>query len=550
MKAAAWVTCGVIVSALALLPGGGRATATPTAVQPERPRLLVVLVVDQMRYDYLERYGHAWTEGLKQLVSGGARFDQASYPYLNTVTCAGHATIATGALPYKHGIILNEWYRRPDGRRMPCTEDRSVASIPYAGPAEPLGHSARRLRVPTLGDRLRAASPSSRIVTMSMKPRSTVMLAGQGGTAVTWFADSGTWGTSTAYTATPVPAVQAFVAANPVEHERSTVWTRARPAGAYTGRDDDPAERPRPGWRASFPHPLTGAPGTAPDQFVEFWERSPYSDAYLGRMAAALVSAYDLGRRDTVDFLGISFSGLDYVGHDFGPDSHEVQDTLFRLDRTIGALLDHLDRAVGRDAYVLALTADHGVAEIPEARRARGLLGGRVLNAQVRKVAEDAMTAAHGPGPHVAHVEYTNLYLSDAARARAAKDPGYLSPLLEAVSRLDGVLRVFPARGLERLRDSEDPIERAAALSHHPAESGEVVVVLERDWIGTDTSAATHGSAQAYDQHVPLIFYGAGIRPGRYATAASPADIAPTLAALVSLALPDADGRVLTAAVR
>jgi len=190
------------------------------------------------------------------------------------------------------------------------------------------------------------------------------------------------------------------------------------------------------------------------------------------------------------------------------------------------------------------------VSAIPETLRAAGGDAGRVLNAEVQKVAEAAMTAAHGPGPHVAHVEYTNVYLTDAARQRAQQDRAFVQPLVHAVGRMAGVLRVFSAHDLESKRESGDPIERAAALSHHPEESGEVVVVLWRNWIGTNTSAATHGSAHWYDQHVPVIFMGAPFKPGRYTTLASPADLAPTMAALIKLSMPDIDGHALTDALR
>jgi predicted AlkP superfamily pyrophosphatase or phosphodiesterase len=529
------------------------ATATPppqAQATSAAPKLLVTIVVDQMRFDYIDRYGARWNAGLKRLITDGAVFDRAAYPYLNTVTCAGHATIGTGTLPYRHGVILNEWYRRDAGRRMACTDDPAITSVPYKAPAEPVGHSAARLRTPTLGDRLRAASPDSRVVTLSMKPRSAVMLAGHGGTAVTWFGDSNVWATSTAFAQSPLPAVQAFVDANPVERDRTVVWERARALGDYVGSDVSAHERGRAGWGTTFPHPLAGAAGSPTTRFFELWERSPFSDAYLGRLAAALVGAYKLGQREAVDHLAISFSAIDYVGHDFGPESHEVQDALFRIDQTLGALFDVLDRTVGRDRYVVAVSADHGVSRIPEALQAEGGDAGRVLNATVMKTAEAAMVAAHGQGPHVALAEYTNVYLSSAARARWQKDPSFVDPLIAAVAKLPGIERVFSAANLGTRRDSRDPIERAAALSHHPDESGDVIVVLKPNWIGTNSSAATHGSAQWYDQHVPVIFMGARVKPGRYSTPASPADLAPTLASLVALPMNDVDGRVRGEALR
>jgi arylsulfatase A-like enzyme len=515
------------------------------------PSLLITLVIDQMRFDYIDRYGSRWNAGLKRLVTEGAVFERAMYPYLNTVTCAGHATIGTGAFPYRHGIIMNEWYRRDHGRRRQCTYDETVKGVPYASPADPAGHSAERLRVPTLSDRLRARSPLSRVVSLSMKPRSAVMMVGRGATAVTWFADSNVWSTSTAYSAAPLPEIQAFLAANPVERDRTAIWDRVRGIDEYVGDDASTHERARAGWTTSFPHPLAGAGASPAARFFGLWERSPYSDAYLGRMATALVREFKLGQRDVVDHLAVSFSAVDYVGHDFGPESHEVQDTLFRLDQTLGALFASLDATVGRDKYVVGVSADHGVSRIPEAMVAEGVDAGRVLNAVVQKIAEAAMRAAHGEGSYVELVEYTNLYLTQTARTQMQKDPAFVAPLAAAVGKMPGVERVFAAAAdLVHKRSSTDPIERAAALSYHPDESGDVVIVLKPNWIGTNTSAATHGSAHWYDQHVPVIFMGAGITPGRYSTAASPADLSPTLAAIVALPMPDIDGKVLTDALR
>lgn len=513
-------------------------------------RLLVIVVVDQMRADYLERYRALYKGGLARLLDEGAVFEHAAYPYLNTVTCAGHATIGTGAFPSTHGIIMNEWWNRERGARSQCTADSSVTSVPYGGAPERLGHSAARLRLPSMGDRLRAASPQSRVVTLSMKPRSAVMLAGHGGTAVTWFGDTNTWATSSAFTPATLPDVKAFVASHAVDRYRREVWQRALDASVYAGSDDGVGERPPAGWTALFPHALDGGGEARSDRFYDLWERSPYSDGELGEMAAALVKSQQLGRRGVVDYLGVSFSALDYVGHAFGPDSHEVQDTLVRLDGTLGKFLDMLDATVGKDRYVLGLSADHGVAPVPESLTARGQESGRVLSGPTQRVAEAAMVAALGPGPHVAHVEYTELYLTDKTRELVAKNPEALRPLIEAVEKIPGVLRAMPTRDLPSKRSSADPAERAAALGHVPGESGDVQVILKPNWIGTDSAAATHGSSHPYDQRVPVLFFGHGIKRGRYGDGATPADVAPTLAATIKLALPGSDGKVLQTAFK
>ena len=519
----------------------------PAAQMAVAPRLLVVLVVDQMRFDYIEQMRSRWTHGLKRLVTEGAVFERNYYPYLQTVTCAGHATIGTGTFPATHGIILNAWWRGT--RNAPCTEDPTVQAVPYEPGAEVVGHSAVQLLVPTMADRLRAASPESRVVSLSIKPRSAIMMAGSGG-VVAWTDDHNRWATSTAYAAAPDEDVQAFVAAHPRLAVRAEVWERLLDASRYTGSDAGLGEKPPIGWTARFPHAMAGTPGTSEEQFYTLWENSPFSDAYLGRMAEDLVRRKKLGQRRATDFLGVSFSALDYVGHKFGPESHEVQDTLLRLDRTIGDLLEALDRLVGPGRYLVGLSADHGVAPIPEARIASGQAGGRIPTLRLMEAANAALVELLGPGQHVARVEYTQIYLTPEARQRVLEDPTIVAPITAALERVPGVARAMPSAGLERQRTSPDPLVRAAALSHVPDRSGQIVVIPGPYYVIGGSDATTHGTHQSYDQHVPLIFFGAGIKPGRYRMPSTPADLAPTLAASIDLEMPGADGEAHTGVFR
>lgn len=524
---------------LLVLACGIPPTGPVTAQSPDPPRLLVIVVVDQMRHDYIARMAPHWTRGLKRLITEGAVLERNFYPYLQTVTCAGHATIGTGAFPATHGIILNAWWRGT--KNASCTDDASVRSVAYEPDAEAVGHSARELLVPTMADRLRQASPQSRVVSVSIKPRSAIMLAGNGG-VVSWLDDHNVWATSSAFAPAPDPDVQAFVSAHPRAALRDQVWDRGSDPSWYTGTDAAVGETPPRGWTAEFPHPLAGGPGTDPAQFYTLWETSPYADAYLGAMAAELVARKKLGQGPAVDFLGVSFSALDYVGHRFGPDSFEVQDTLLRLDRTIGDLLDALDKHVGRGRYLLGLSADHGVAPLPDARRARGEEGGRIPNPLVLQTANAAFATFFGPGPHVVRAEYTQLYLSAATREKIHEAPDTLGPVLTALEQLPGVARALLSTGLERERSSSDPIVRAAALSYVPGRSGQIVIVPKPYYIIGSTDGTTHGTHQAYDQHVPLIFFGAGVKPGRYQMASTPADLAPTLAFRIRLPMPGTDG--------
>ena len=525
------------------------------AIHP--PRLIILLVVDQMRADYVDRFGPQWTRGLRRLVKEGAWYRQAAYPYLNTLTCVGHATVSTGAFPARHGIINNSWFDREAGRSVGCTDDPGVTVISYGAPING-GYSTARLLVPTFADELRAQLPvPPRIVTFSIKERTAVVLAGRRADAVTWFnAGARSLATSSAYTSAPVSFVRRFLEANPIERDSGKSWVRTLPADRYLYEDAGPAEKPPSFWTSTFPHQLDGNPGKPDDDFYDAWESSPFSDAYLGGLAEAAVDELKLGRGPGTDFLAISFTALDLVGHDFGPTSHEVQDVLVRLDQTIGSLLAHLDRAVGPANYVAALTSDHGSAPIPEQVVAKGLDGGRLGMALVVERTEKALQQAFGPGKYVARLMASDLYLAPGAAEKLRSNPAVRDTVLDAISAVPGVARGFFGDVLVNLRTTEDREALAAALSYYPGRSGDIIIVPKPYWFfvsgdGTKQtgSAATHGSPYEYDQRVPVVLFGAGIRRGEYLRAVTPVDIAPTLALLAGITLASPDGRPLVEAV-
>ena len=543
----------VLLSCLAAL------FATSAFAQPRTPpKLIVVVVIDQMRPDYLQRHADALNGGLKRLLQDGAFFERAAYPYLNTVTCAGHSTIGTGAFPYRHGMILNAWYDRSAEASTECTHDPSVREISYNG-LSGAGDSAKYLLVPTLADQLREKS-KGRVVSLSLKPRSAIGMAGQGAGAVVWFDERGGWATSSAFAGAPVPFIERFIQTNPVSADYGKTWTPALQPSAYEHEDDRPGEKPPAGWDSTFPHPLGRAGGKPDGQFYMHWARSPFADEYLARMAADAVDSLNLGRGTGTDFLGVSFSTLDLVGHAFGPESHEVQDVVIRMDRTLGRMLDHLDAKVGRGNYVLALGSDHGVAGVPEQTEGAG----RHTSADVRTAIDGALTPLLGPAPspraragttpprptYMAYSAYTDIYLASGVMDRLKKDEKAMAAVIAALKTLPGIAQAFYAEDLTtpEARTSADPVRRAAALSYHPGRSGDIIIVPRQNWI-LSTAATTHGTLHAYDQRVPIIFYGAGVKPGRHTDSATPADIAPTLAALAHVPFTRTDGRVLTSAV-
>jgi hypothetical protein len=521
--------------------------ATPPPAPRAAPRLVVMLVVDQLRTDYLQEYASHFTGGLQRLIKDGAWFERGAYPYLNTVTCAGHATIGTGTLPWRHGMILNEWFDRTTGRALPCSEDAQSQEVAYDGGPAATGNSPRWLLADTLAGQMRSRA-KARVVSISLKARSAIMMAGPKADAVLWLNDRGAWATSSAYTREPVPGLKRFIDENPIAADFQKVWERSLEPSGYKYEDDAVGEVPPTGWTRTFPHTI-GTPGaTADTRFVAHWRLSPYADDYLGRMAAAAIDAWQLGRGQGTDFLAVSFSSLDSVGHAFGPRSHEVQDLLLRLDGAVGRLLTVLDERVGPDNYVIGFSSDHGVATIPEQVGAKA---GRQLGKQTAEALEKALVPVLGAGPHVAMTAYTNIYLMPGVFDRLKRDARGMTLALETLRGLPGVAHAFRGDELTRqnARKASDPVRRAAAMSQHADRGGDFVIVPRENWLFA-SSATTHGTLYPYDQVVPVIFFGAGVAPGVYPQDATPADLAPTLAALAGVKVRGMDGRVLKEALR
>jgi hypothetical protein len=519
------------------------ASAAVAAPAPARPKLVVLISIDQMRADYVDDYGGQWTRGLHTLVTKGAYFRNARYPYLETVTCPGHTTLGTGAYPHRHGMILNVWWDRVARRMIECTEDPASPLVFYGKPRPSAGDSARNMMVPTLADEMKKQLGSaSRSVSFSFKARSAIGLVGHTPDLVTWY-EAGSWVTAKQFAAAPSPVIAKLIEAHPIEAMLDKPWTRVLPPAAYKGRDDASSEHAGAGWTREFPHPLRAAVVVNP---LGLWERSPFTDEALARLAIGALTELRLGRGAGTDFLAVSFSALDIVGHSFGPRSHEVQDVLVRLDGLLGELLAALDAQVGRGNYVLALGSDHGVSAYPEDLKAEGKDAGRIDLNRLRGKLEVAVAAELGPGNHVAEIYFTDVYLRDGVLARLRAKPGALERVAGAVRGEPGVLAVFAA---DELGDAaalaeKDPLRRAAALSYFAGRSGDLVLVPKAYWL-TVSAGTTHGTQNEYDQRVPMVLFGGRVKAGRYERGVSPADLAVTLAGIVGVSLKEAEGGVL-----
>jgi len=530
----------------------------PVHKGPTPPKLVVLIVVDQFRADYVEKFHTQWSGGLKQMVDEGAWFRNAAYPYAATETCVGHSTVSTGALPATHGMVANTWWDRGQGAAVTCTADANAKNIGYAGGKATGGDSAWRMEVPSFAEELRfQRGGGAKVATFSLKARAAIALAGHKADAVTWFNEgSGTWETSNKYGS--VAFVEEYVKAHPVSEDYGKIWVPMLPPSVYVYSGQTPGAGAPEGWSMSLPHALKGKSGaTGPDKaFYREWETSPYADAYLDKLAERAVDAMGLGQHGGTDFLGVSFSTLDYAGHSFGPRSHEVQDVLARLDHTLAAMFDHLDRRIGHGNYVVVVTGDHGVAPLPEDMQKMGSEAGWMKLADIQQGIEKALEPLNYPKPAVAVVAGSDIYFAPGVWEKLKGDAAGMRAVVEAIEKVPGVASVHTAEEIKGRAATDDPMVQALGESYFEGRSGDLFVVPKAYW-PMDFSAAgttrpygtTHGTPYAYDQRVPILMMGAGIHGGVYWTAATPADIAPTLAALCGITLSTREGHVLEEAL-
>ena len=545
--------------------GPRRAAPTTPPDTPARARLVLLIVVDQFRYDYLERFGDLFVAGgLRRLQREGASWTQADYDHIQTETAPGHATLMTGTWPAENGIVGNLWYDRATGQNVTSVSDGGAKL--FGGGEGEVASSPRRLLVSTLGDELRMMTGGrSRVVGISVKDRSAILPAGRHASAAYWYSSqTGRMVSSDYYFAQPPAWVTRFNDARPADKYFGARWEHLLPEAEYTRR----AGADAPPWEDigkvkdtnTFPHTITGGASAPGKEFYDALNYSPFSNDLLLDFAEQAIINEELGADIDPDVLSLSFSANDIVGHRFGPYSQETMDITLRTDRQIGRLLDFVDARVGLRNTVVVFTADHGVAPIPEHATALNLPGGRVSPANVLNAIRAGLSARYGKDAPDKTADYIkifmngNLYFDPVALKRDGINREEIERVAgEAAMTAPGITRYFTRTQLERGAISPaDPVARRMLHGFNPQRSGDLVVVQEPFKYFVDyVITATHGSPYSYDTHVPLIVMGETVVRGRYAQAATPADIAPTLAALLRVQAPsNATGRVLIEALK
>jgi predicted AlkP superfamily pyrophosphatase or phosphodiesterase len=534
----------LLVTLAALAPSALWAQA-PTAPAP--PKLVVFVSVDQLRFDYLTRFDSLFKGGFRTLLDRGAVFTNARYRHANTETGPGHAVLLSGRNASHSGIIANEWYDPLTRAMVNVVDDPAQVALLGTG----RGASPANFDGFTVGDLLKRRSPLSRVVTLSMKDRSAVLMGGRRGDAAYWYdATSGSFTSSTYYMNALPPWLTAWNSERQADLLFGRHWIRLLPDEAEyqkrAGADAIAGE-----WDSVdnvFPHVTRGKAKEA--SFYDGLRRTPYADDLLLSVALRALEAHELGQRGVTDLMAIGFSAFDSIGHTYGPDSQEAMDELLRLDLVLGKLVDALDARVGRGQVLFALSADHGSMPLVEVLQKRGeeawRVGPDVFSSAVAKA-----LAARFPGATglVAKMDAPHVYLDLPALQRQGLKRAAVEAVVAEGLMSTGLLeRTYVHGDLAGDPPKDDAVFPLFRNSFYAPRSPHVIGRLKRYvYVTSEKGGTGHGTHHDHDRHVPILFMGPRVAPGRYETPCGPEDIAPTLGRLLGLDYPLQDAeRVLT----
>ncbi len=504
----------------------------------ERPNLVVGITVDQMRTDYLYRYWHLYSEGgFKRMVNHGFVCSNTHYNYAPTFTGPGHASIFTGTSPAHHGIIANDWFSREEGM-VYCAGDRSqkgVGTISSGGQMSP-----HRMLVTTISDELRLSNNfQSKVIGISMKDRGAILPAGHSANAAYWFVgkDEGNWVSSTWYMDELPQWVSEFNARKLTDDYLAQGWELLLDEAAYSISYDDnnPFEAPFPGQaRAAFPYNFDDIAL----QRYDLIKNTPHGNSLTVDFAIESIKSEDLGSGDVPDLLALSFSTPDYVGHQFGPQSYEVQDDYLRLDRDIERFLGFLDERMGKNNYLIFLSADHGAAPVPGYMNLHKMPGGLWNPGNMVEDVKEALNKKYGQAEYILNYSGDEFFFDhEVIRKKKLNFDEIAQFVAEQSKQHEDVWHAVPTKDLIGGGFS-DRLMNIQSSGIHPARSGDVKVITLPGYMNRGYQGTTHGSAYNYDTHVPLIFFGNGIKSGELNRRTHITDIAPTVARLLRIAQP------------
>ena len=510
-------------------------TAKAFPAEVARPKLVIGLVVDQMRWDYLYRYYNRYSNGgFKRLINEGFSVENTFIPYTPTYTAVGHTTIYTGSVPAVHGIIGNDWYNSETKKNVYCTEDSTVVTV-GSTPSTEGNMSPKNLLATTITDELRLATNfKGKVIGISLKDRGSILPAGHAANAAYWYQGStGNWITSSYY----MKEVPAWIAdynklklANKFYAKN---WETLYPINTYVNSTAD--QKDYEGKTSTFPHQLT----QYVDKNFDAIRSTPYGNTITLDLAKLAVLSEDLGQDNITDFLAVSCSATDYIGHAYGPNSIEAEDTYLRLDKDFEEFFNYLDKKVGKGNYTVFLSADHGVAHVPGFMKENKLPGGIVSDRDIVFKLNSFLNDKFKVN-NVVLKSMNNQIIFDHDKT----DNGTVSfdviksASIEFLKRMDGFANVVDISRISMATIPEIQ-KKMITNGYNARRSGDLYYILDPNWFNGSSTGTTHGNWNPYDAHIPLVFMGWGIKPGASNKTHYMTDIAPTLAALLHIQMPN-----------
>jgi predicted AlkP superfamily pyrophosphatase or phosphodiesterase len=514
------------------------------------PKLIVGIVVDQMRFDYLYKYKAKFgKDGFLRLMNEGFNCRNTTYNYVPTYTGPGHASIYSGTTPAVHGIIANSWYDRNKKQVMYCSSDKSVNTVGAKGNAGQM--SPRNMLTSTITDEVHLANHlHSKVIGLALKDRGAILPAGHTANAAYWYDASGSWISSTYYMKELPTWVQDFNKKEKAKEYLSKPWNTLLPVSTYNESipDDNPYETLFKGEKSPvFPHDLPSL--MAANGGLDLIRTTPFGNSLTKDFAIETIKGENLGKENGTDFLTISFSSTDYVGHSFGPQSVEVEDTYLRLDKDLAELLKFLDTWVGKEHVLVFLTADHAVVDVPQFLTDQKIPAGTFESKPVLDSLKKYLRQKYNDTSLVLGYANQQIYLDHEIMNKLnLSEAAFEEDIASFLLRFKGIATTVTACALRNSGFAEDDTRSFIQKGYLPSRSGDVMINFEPAWIEAEKVSTTHGSPYSYDTHVPLIWYGWAIPPGSSIDAVHPTDIAPTISLLLNIPFPDGcTGKVIPA---
>ena len=515
----------------------------PTSMENEgKPKLVVGIVVDQMRYDYLTRFYDKYEDGgFKRMMSEGFNCKNNHFNYIPTYTGPGHASVHTGTTPKYHGVISNYWYDKVLKSSVYCAGDDNVEPVGTTNKAGKM--SPHRMQTTTFADENRLFSQmKGKTIGVSLKDRGAILPAGHTANAAYWFhgKDEGVWISSTFYMNTLPKWVTDFNTSNRAASYFKE-WNTLYDMSTYTesGSDENTFERGFKGKdKAIFPYDLAAL--EKDNSGFDILKETPYGNSLTTDFAIAAIQGEDLGKDEFTDILALSYSSTDYVGHNFGVNSKEIEDTYIRLDKDLERLFNYLDSQVGKGQYTVFLTADHGAVNVPAYLSSVNIPAGYVSNSSRKEKFQAFLKATYGTTEILEDISNNQIFLDRTKIKELGLD---LSTVQQAIVNeqitYDNVAKAYSATTMTTTNFTEG-IESLLQNGFNQKRSGDVIVVNDVAFISYSRTGSTHGSGLNYDTHVPLLFFGKGIKHGSTYQKTIIPDIAPTISALLGISFPNA----------